>query len=73
MKKNISKNQTKRLVTNIVDIFRPIGEMGLKYIPVILYGHLESLCAQEFRRILTHNLKGLPIVFLYSLLDGCNT
>jgi hypothetical protein len=28
---------------------------------------------QEFRRILTHNPKGLPIVFLYSLLDGCNT
>ncbi len=29
--------------------------------------------SQELRQILTHNPKGLPIVFLYSLWDGRNT
>jgi hypothetical protein len=58
------------LVTHIVDI---LG-WGRKYIPEILTDTLgELMHTQELRQILTYNSKGLPIVCLYSLHDGCNT
>jgi hypothetical protein len=52
------------LVTHTADILRH------KYLPVFLTDTLgEPMHTLEFRQILTHNPKELPIVFLYSLKD----
>jgi hypothetical protein len=73
MKWNISKNQTMYILLKVSNThswyLRLIGEICT----CVPYGHWESLCTQEFWRIFTQYPKGLRIVFLYSLLDGCNT
>ncbi len=76
MKLNMSTNQTKYIlldVCNTHSIFlEPIGGKGHKYVPVFLMDTLgELMHTLELRQSVTHNPKGLPIVFFYSLHDGC--
>ena len=71
---NETLDKTRTQYIYIIDILEPIGSKGCKYIPVLLEhwrGFEHTL--QELRQILTHNHKGLPIVFLYHFMDGPNT
>jgi hypothetical protein len=75
MKLNITKNQTKYIFLKVSKThslyLRPIGDKGRKYLPVFLTSTLgELMLTLDLRRILTHNPKGLPIIFLNSLNDG---